>query len=165
MSESNELNKIKKVYGEKFMHFCREEFSTILEQEGLLYQILTISFSNNCKTLYEDLESEEKKEGFKNFIYFKANNYLELEIQNHEREERNPYQILDEVGYELYECKTEEEIQSYKKYYRSDEELCTFNGGRLRKCLVFWAVKKNVDEIRREDFQDPQREDEYGTSV
>ena len=30
---------------------------------------------------------------------------------------------------------------------------------------MFWAVKKNVDEIKRENFQTPQRQDLYGTSV
>ena len=31
--------------------------------------------------------------------------------------------------------------------------------------IVFFAVKKNVKEIKREDFKNPQREDMYGTSV
>ena len=45
------------------------------------------------------------------------------------------------------------------------EELCTFNGGRLNSCYVFFAVKKNVNEIKRENFKNPFRQDEYGTSV
>lgn len=46
MSElSPELRKIKKVYGEKFMKYCREYFSTILEKEGRLLEILEKSFS------------------------------------------------------------------------------------------------------------------------
>ena len=31
-------------------------------------------------------------------------------------------------------------------------------------CRIF-AVKKNAEEIKREDFESPKREDEYGTSV
>lgn len=31
--------------------------------------------------------------------------------------------------------------------------------------LCFFAVKKNADEIKRENFTNPQRQDEYGTSV
>ena len=31
--------------------------------------------------------------------------------------------------------------------------------------MVFWAVKKNVKDIRRKDFDSPERDDEYGTSV
>ena len=73
---------------------------------------------------------------------------------------------MDEAGYTLYECKTEEDIQSFRKYYARNEMLCTiYNGGRLNRCHVFFAVKKNVDEIKRENFTNPQREDEYGTSV
>lgn len=35
----------------------------------------------------------------------------------------------------------------------------------MDKCYVFFVVKKNVDEIKRENFKKPIREDEYGTSV
>ena len=59
MAESKELKKIKKKYGEKFMHLCREIFPTILEQEGKLYEILTSTFGDNCKTLYEDFTRED----------------------------------------------------------------------------------------------------------
>ena len=33
---NQELKQIKKKYGERFMHLCRELFSTILEKEGRL---------------------------------------------------------------------------------------------------------------------------------
>ena len=33
---SRELKEIKKKYGEKFMHICRDYFSSLLEKEGLL---------------------------------------------------------------------------------------------------------------------------------
>ena len=65
----------------------------------------------------------------------------------------------------MYECHSEEEIQSFKKYYASGEELCMFNGGRLDRCFVFFAIKENVNEIKRENFPKPERQDEYGTSV
>ena len=56
-------------------------------------------------------------------------------------------------------------IQSFKKYYAPQEELCTFLGGRLNSCDVFFAVKKDVNDIKRSDFIKPEREDKYGTSV
>ena len=62
--------------------------------------------------------------------------------------EKTPKELLDEVGYDLYECTTEEEIQSFKKYYEPEEQLCTFHGGRLLNHRVFFAIKKNVDYIR-----------------
>ena len=162
MSESKELKKIKKDYGEDFMKMCRTLFNTLLEREGLLYDKLVSSFSKNSKTLYEDIQNAKLEEKFKNYIYSKVN------IEKKEKKEiteKNPYEILDEAGYNLYECKTEKEIQEFKKYYEQDEELCTFLGGRLDECVVFWAVKKNAEKIKREKFKNPKREDEYGTSV
>lgn len=45
------------------------------------------------------------------------------------------------AGYILYECKTKEDIQKFKKYYHENEELCTFNDNRLDKCHVFLQLK------------------------
>ena len=72
---------------------------------------------------------------------------------------------MSEAGYDLYECHTEGEIQAFKKYYSPGEELCTFRGGRLENCYVFFAVKKNIEEIKRANFHNPDRQDLYGTSV
>ena len=162
MSNSKELNRIKKLYGEKFMHLCRSLFPTLLEQEGLLTEILKSSFATNSRTLYDDIVNNDLEEEFKNYIYSK----IDVEKEKPEMvEEKTPYQLLDENGYDLYECNSEEEIQSFKKYYKPGEELCTFRGGRLNSCVVFWAVKKDAEEIKRKDFNNPKREDEYGTSV
>ena len=162
MELSNELKKIKKTYGENFMKLCRNLFPTLLEQEGRLYEILATSFSTNCKTLYEDITQAELEDEFKSYIYSK------VDVEDQEKKmikEKTPYELLEEAGYELTECLTEEEIQKFRKYYKPGEELCTFNGRRLNKCVVFWAVKNGVENIKREDFKKPKREDEYGTSV
>ena len=161
MADSNELKQIKKLYGEKFMHLCRRLFPTLLEREGVLLEVLTSTFATNSKTLGQDIIPEQE-ERFKNFIYSKTDVERE-EIQD--LEQKSPFELLSEAGYELTECTSEEEIQSFKKYYKPNEELCTFHGGRLDRCVVFWAVKRNANEIKRENFEHPQREDEYGTSV
>lgn len=163
MAESDELKKIKKIYGEKFMHFCREMFPTILEEEGKLYSILTSTFSENCKTLYEDIKSNEMETEFKDAIY-------EIALSDNKNKaititDKAPYELLDEAGYNLYECTTQDEILAFRKYYKEDEELCTFRDTRLSRCVVFFAVRKDVDKIKREDFKNPKRQDEYGTSV
>ena len=144
------------------MKLCRELFPTILEQEGTLLKILSTSFGKNSKTLYEDITENELEDKFKEYIFKKA---LSEEIKKENINHKTPYELLDEAGYKLYECTTENEIQSFRKYYEEDEELCTFYGDRLNKCIVFFAVKKDVDKIRREDFKEPKRDDEYGTSV
>ena len=160
--ENKELSKIKKMYGEKFMHLCRELFPTILEKEGLLIKLLQDSFATNSRTLYEDIVEKGLEEDFKKYIYNKIDvEKKEIEII----EKKTPYQLLEEAGYDLHECNSEEEIQSFRKYYKSDEELCTFRGNRLKLCVVFWAVKKDAENIIREDFKEPKREDAYGTSV
>ncbi len=39
MASDVELRKIKKRYGERFMHMCRDLFPTILEQEGAFISV------------------------------------------------------------------------------------------------------------------------------
>ena len=164
MVQSDELKKIKRIYGEKFSRLCRELFPQILEQEGTLLKILQGRFSRNCNTLCESIEENELKEDFKDLIYSAFDDGREEEDKN--EDSRTPYEILDEAGYELHECLTEEDIQGYSKYYDEDEVLCTiYNGGRLNSRVCFWAVKKDVDQIEREDFEYPKKDDEYSTSV
>ncbi len=160
MKMNSDLKIIKKKYGEKMMHYCREEFSTILEKEGLLSSLL-LSHFNESHILYDDIVDDGILNDFKDYIYslIDVENDMKLVV------EKTPQELLSEVGYYLYECKTEEDIQSFKKYYSKGEELCTFKGNRLESNYVFFAVKKDVDKIKREDFPKPQRQDLYGTSV
>ena len=157
---NQDLKIIKKKYGEKMAHFCREYFSTILETEGLLSNLMLEHFEPN-HDLYKDIKRQNKENEFKDFIY----SLIERENDNHETEVPSPKDLLKKAGYDLYECKCEEDIQKFKKYYAEREKLCTFDGGRLERCHVFFAVKKNVSDIKREDFLFPNRQDEYGTSV
>ena len=156
---NTDLKRIKKVYGEKMAHLCRELFSTLLEHDGLLYELITSHFAPN-KYLYDDIILNNLEENFKNYIYSLYDVEKQEIIVN-----KNPSELLSDAGYDLYECKSEEDIQSFKKYYAPWEELCTFKGNRLEKNYVFFAVKKNVEEIKRENFKKPTRQDEYGTSV
>jgi len=157
----SDLIKIKDKYGEKMMHLCRKLFSTILEEEGKLFKLLSLHFAY-CKYLYDDIVNNKLEDIFKNYIYslYQDNMGIDRFIDN-----RNPYELMSLAGYNLYECKCEDDIQSFRRYYDPKENLCTFRGGRLRKCFVFFAVKKNVDEIKRDNFKNPYRQDLYGTSV
>ena len=157
---NSDLKIIKKYYGEKMMHLCRSLFSTLLEQEGYLSKLLLDNFAPT-KFLYEDIINSNYEERFKNYIYSIA----EMDEFKNIKINKTPHELFNEIGYDLYECHTEEDIQKFKKYYASGEELCTFKGNRLDRCHVFFAVKKNVDEIKRENFKTPERQDEYGTSV
>ena len=156
---NHDLLIIKKKYGEEMAHFCREHFATLLETEGLLSSLLLEHFDPN-RELYNDLKENDLLSDFVQYIY----SFVE-EKQVFKNVDKTPEELLNSVGYDLYECKTERDIQSFKKYYAKGEELCTFRGGRLETDYVFFAVKKNVDSIKRENFEDPERQDEYGTSV
>lgn len=154
----DDLKLIKKHYGEKMMHLCRELFPTILETEGLLYSLMIRKF-HPTRHLYYDIVNNHYEDEFKSVIY----SLIKKQSNSKQETNKTPKELLDEAGYTLYECKTEEDIQSFKKYYKKGEELCTFRGGRLERCFVFFAVKKDVDKIKRKE--DPARQDEYGTSV
>lgn len=157
---NSDLKIIKKKYGEEMAKMCRDSFSTILETEGLLSKLILNNFEPN-HSLYKDLKDQEIETEFKNYIY----SLIDIKINDEIKVNKTPKELLSEAGYNLYECQSEEEIQSFKKYYSKGEELCTFKGGRLNRCRVFFAVKKDVDKIKRKDYKNPQRQDKYGTSV
>ena len=156
---NDDLKWIKKKYGEKMMHLCRELFSIILETKGLLPKILEKNFEEN-KYLYDDIISAGVTNTFKQFIFSKVENVI-----TKTKTDKTPKELLEEAGYDFYECHTEEQLESFKRYFTKNEELCSFHSNRLERCHVFWAIKKNVNEIKIENFNDPKRHDEYGTSV
>ncbi len=155
-----DLKIIKKKYGENMAKLCREFFPTLLETKGLVPILMLKSFEPS-HNLYQDLIDQNIEADFKDYIY----SLVDVENDNKINIYKTPKELLSEAGYDLYECKTEEEIQQFRKYYACGEELCTFNGGRLNRCRVFFAVRKDVDEIKRDDYQAPKRQDKYGTSV
>ena len=150
---------IKKYFGEEMAKYCRDKFPTILEHKGYLANLLLKKFHPNHYLLQDILEDDEED----NFIEF-INEYNEV-LPKRIETTKTVKELLNEAGYNFYECHSEEDIQKFSKYYAHGERLCTFNGGRLRTCLVFFAVKKNIDSIKRENYSNPKRQDEYGTSV
>jgi len=156
----NDLKKIKKLYGEEFAKMCREFFPVLIEK-GLLLKILTDNFAPN-HSLYDDIVTQKKLEQFKDYVYGQT----EVAEQALKTIDKSPEEIFDELGYDLIKCETDHDVKSFKKYYAKGEELCTFrDSNRINNYIIFFAVKKNVDEIKRKDFDNPMRQDEYGTSV
>ncbi len=156
-----ELKRIKKVYGEDFAKLCRSLFPAILEDEGKLLDILTKNFAPT-RALCDALDTDEKKFELKYFVYYEAGVGSEKPKYN----ASTPEQLMESVGYKLYRCQTDEEVKQFMKYYRKDELLCTFNDpDRVKECDVFFAVHKDAERLDREAFLEPEREDDYGTSV
>ena len=162
---NEELKNIKKLYGEKMMHLCRNLFPTIIDNyPGRLEQILKEHF-NISKFLYDDLIANEMINEFKDFIY----EIYDQKCLNKDEiisSVSDPVSLMRKAGYTLYGCNCEEDIQGFRKYYAKGEELCTFkNGSRLERCYVYFAVKDGADKLKRSNFSKPERQDEYGTSV
>lgn len=153
-----ELKKIKKYYGEEMAHFCRRFFPTLLEEKWLLFNTLQKHFAASFQ-LYLDIIDNNAQNQFIRFIHGKAKS-IKFETL---KTLKTPKELLESANYDFYECKSESEIQSFKKYYAKGEELCTFRYHKLHDHYVFFAVKKNVSLIKRSEV--PSRQDEYGTSV
>ena len=159
----DDLKRIKKEYGENMSHMCRELFPTILETPGLLYHIITTHFAKS-KYLCEDIINENEKYVFKNYIY---SLYDKMNIGASRIEEpKSVRELLMEKGYTLYECKTNEDIQKFSRYYTDKEKLCTFHDpNRINSHYIFFIVKEDADKLNRSSFTSPKREDEYSVSV
>lgn len=73
--------------------------------------------------------------------------------------------LLDEAGYNYEVTTTKKAFDAYKRYFASDELLCSFRStqDRLNNYHCVWLVKKDVETIKRS--AKPSRQDDYGTSV
>ena len=140
-----ELKKIKKIYGEEMAHLCRNLFPSILEHEDMLLEILNKNIAPS-RSFASDIIENNLYNDFQKWIY----SVVHKEKKDLVETNKTPYELMNEAGYILYECHNEEDIEAFRKYYAPGEELCTFKGRRLERCYVFFAVKKNVDEIKRE---------------
>ncbi len=160
-NEITDLGRIKRHYGEDMMRLCRTLFPTVLEQKGVLFRVLDSSFGRT-KYLYDDILKNKKIADFQNYIF----TYVGIKY-NQTVTKKTPKELMKEAGYTLYECNSVEDVNQFRKYYKKNELLCTFRSveRRLEEFYIFFAVKDNVDEIKREDFKINFRDDLYGTSV
>ncbi len=77
---------------------------------------------------------------------------------------KKPIELLSMAGYDAFYADTLEKQNSIKHLYREDETLCTFRDEtRYQKYHIIHCIKKNVADIERSE--NPERDDEYGTSV
>lgn len=96
-------------------------------------------------------------------------NYL-ISLKNvkikEKKEHQDPINLLDKAGYNAYVVHNLTEQNAISRYFEPSERLCTFKDeARFKRYHIINAVRKDVDKIRRCDFDNPMREDEYGTSV
>jgi hypothetical protein len=152
-------NKLKKLTGEenakKLLLYWGEDF--LLENLPKFFavpkELKYIDFAcdeniQKLKILFFDLEKKEEK-------------------KEEKEKKKTAKELLDEAGYILDDnIKTFNDYLKYKKYYANGETLCKFSDkNRIKNYYVFWIIKKNIDEIKREYFRGKERrQDEYGTS-
>ena len=156
-----ELKKIKKLYGEEFVKLCRRLFPDILEEEGKLLSVLTECYAPT-RLLYSEIVENDDIQNFKYYIYHK----IGRKTNEPKYIKETPEELLASKGYKLIKCETNDDVQKFRKYYDESEKLCTFaDPERVDVCHVFFVVHENAENLRRSDFTDPKREDEYGVSV
>jgi hypothetical protein len=164
----NDIQILKKFYGEKFAHLCRSTFPLILENETLLPKLIMDNFAPS-KVLYEDLAADNQCYiRFKDFIFEKYHEYEKYQEIPQENLDMTAEELMAKAGYTLYpECKQFKDMLQFKKYFAPNELLCSFEplNERLKKCRVWFAVKEGAEKLNRKDFAHPEREDKYGTSV
>lgn len=145
-------NKLKKITGEKLSKYLILNF----QQETIL-PIIKERFNKKGKDIRHIPESEYPI--LKNFLNDVINEPEEIE----KPKARDPYDLLESIGYRLYRCPQYSDFDQFKKYYRENELLCKFNDPqRASKYHIFWIVKDNAEEIK--PAEKPSRQDEYGTS-
>jgi len=161
----SDIKKIKKLYGERFYKdFIRPNFSHLIERESFCFIDLLKKIIAPSNSLIEDMDQDYGD--FDDLLYAIYDFALDENYKPSYIKE-TPRQLMKKAGYKLYRCRTVESVERFRKYYTEDELICTFNDieGRLEEHDVFFAVKEGAEDLCREDFKNPQRQDEYGTSV
>ncbi len=98
-------------------------------------------------------------------------NYLislkDVKIEEH-GVHKSPFELLREAGYVSMYADTLEKQNNpdFQALYARGEEICTFRDPhRFENYHIIHCIKENINDIKREDFPNPKRQDEYGTSA
>lgn len=79
---------------------------------------------------------------------------------------KDPFDLLQQAGYKAFYVNSLKKQKSIAHLFRLDERLCTFNDEtRYQRNHIIYCIKKGAEKLNRSDFKNPQRQDEYGTSV
>ncbi len=136
-----------------------EHFARILRNEGLL------DIPNITSIIEYAGKTEQDASDLVGYLrYIQQQTKISKDLSKSEY--TDPIKLLDLAGYNAFYVNNLEQQNSIKKYFKHYEELCTFRDPtRYQNYYIIHAVKKDVDEIKREYFTHPDRQDRYGTSV
>lgn len=155
--ENKELQAIEEKFGENFSILCNEAFGKYMKQEeNVVFSLIDRTFYEN-KYLYEDLKESNLISYFLKYLHSKLENSSKEESVSH---------LFEEVGYDFFPCEEYKEIKKFEKYYEESEtpaDIFDENAFKGYKC--FFAISKDIKQIKRKDIVLPQIQDKYATSV
>ena len=157
----DDLMLIKKLYGEHIARLCREIVPELFEEPNLVPRLLAACFAPHAE-LYQDMLSLGKY-NVRNYMYSRLNRKEEIFTTP-----KSTKELLADVGYRLFVCTRPEDINYFKSCYDPEELLCTFRDGvenRFKDAYYFFLAKENAFSLKRSDFTNPRRDDEYSTSL
>ena len=157
----DDLMLIKKLYGEHIARLCREIVPELFEQPNLVPRLLAACFAPHAE-LYQDMLTLGKY-NVRNYMYSRLNRKDEIITSP-----KSTKELLADVGYKLFVCTRPEDINYFKSCYDPDELLCTYRDGveyRFKDAYYFFLAKENAFSLKRSDFTNPKRDDEYSTSL
>lgn len=145
--------KIKKFVGENAYNIIK---NMAVDTEALRKALVT---PQNARAVFSDLDEFEIKS-----LCFEISNSGTIG-QIRETTQEEVIKVFNSAGYDRVIFDDEQEIAECQKYYKSGEVICTYNNlqSRMREYNMLVAIKSNIDKIERS--KNPQRDDEYGTSI
>jgi hypothetical protein len=151
--EDIKMGNLKKFVGEYAYNIIK---NTAVDNEALHKALLT---PQNARAIFSDLDEFE----IKTLCAEISNSGIIGQIR--ETTQEDIVKVFNSVGYDRVIFDNESEISECKKYYKQGEVICTYNNlqSRMREYHMLVAVKSNIDKVERS--KNPQRDDEYGTSI
>lgn len=147
------MSNIKKFIGEH-AYKCIENMA--YNSEAIRVALVT---PTNARAIFADLSEYE----IKSIVADISNSGTIGTVRNTTQEEIK--QAFAESGYTTVIFDDEQAISECKKYYNAGEVICTYNNleKRMQEYHMLVAIKEDIDKINRSE--NPQRDDEYGTSI
>ncbi len=194
MLENNiDLEILKQEYSEDFSALCQELFPNLLERQGILTKTILKRFApnkilfkcvknkkelfkeyiNNLAEIENDLNDEEQliypfysaKINVQNNLGMPITHLKQVagfQILIHTQQDL-PKNLFENAGYNFYECENFSDLEKFKKYTPIMHD--GFNEEKFKNYKVWFAVKKNVDDINILDPSNNSKNDEYAKSV
>ncbi len=147
------MGNLKKFMGEYAYNIIK---NIAVDNEALRKALVT---PQNARNVFSDLNEFE----IKSLCFEISNNNTIGKIRETTQEEI--IKAFNLVGYDRIIFDDELEIAECRKYYKQGEVICTYNNlqSRMNEYHMLVAIKSNIDKIERS--KNPQRDDEYGTSI